>query len=62
MTGSSHWTCITERDGWQAKSVAVSTLACTADEWIVTAKVEAFENGGKVFEKTREKRIARDMM
>jgi hypothetical protein len=61
-TGSSHWTCITEREGWSTKTLASSTLSCTETDWIVTASVEGFENGRSVFSRQKEKKIRRDMM
>lgn len=61
-TGECHWTCIIERDGWSTKTLATSTLSCTDREWIITASVEAFENGKPVFSRKKEKKIPRDMM
>jgi uncharacterized protein len=62
MTGLSTWTCIALRLGQSVRTVATSRLACTASEWITEAKVEAFEGEEKIFEKTFEKRIPRDLM
>lgn len=61
-TGSSHWTCTTEREGWSTKTLATSTLSCTQTDWVITATVEAFENGEPVFERRKERKIPRDMM
>ncbi len=61
-TGSCHWTCITERQGWSVKTVTVSKLSCTETDWIITASVEAFENGRQVFTRQRQRTIGRDLM
>lgn len=61
-TGTCHWTCVTEREGWTTKTLATSTLSCTNHNWIITASVEAFENGELVFARKREKMIPRDLM
>ena len=62
VTGLSRWTCITEREGWSAKTLTVSKLSCTEREWVIEASVEAFENGDPVFSRSMEKKIPRDMM
>lgn len=60
--GRSHWACIIERECWSTKTLAISTLACTDKDWIITASVEAFENGEPVFARNEERRVPRDMM
>ncbi|MDW9399920.1 CocE/NonD family hydrolase [Sinorhizobium meliloti] len=60
MTGVSTWTCIARRGQQSLKTVSTSRLGCTETEWITSAKVEAFEDETKIFEKTFEKRIRRD--
>lgn len=62
MTGESRWTCVLSRDGWETVTHCVSTLSCTADDWLITATVEATNNGSPVFSRTRTQRIARDHM
>ncbi len=62
MTGVSTWTCIARRGQQSLKTVSTSRLGCTETEWITSAKVEAFEDETKIFEKTFEKRIRRDFM
>ena len=61
-TGRCRWTCVTRRDGWDTRTLATSTLSCTEREWIITAEVEAFENGRSIFARRRQERILRDMM
>lgn len=62
MTGTSTWTCEMSRPGWTVRSVATSTISCTATEWIIGAHVVAFEGDTQIFERRHEKRIARDFM
>ncbi|MCG6115891.1 MAG: CocE/NonD family hydrolase [Mesorhizobium sp.] len=62
MTGESRWTSVTERDGWQARTQCVSTLACTETDWLISASVEAFHNDKSVFSRTRTQKIPRDHM
>lgn len=61
-TGLSRWTCITEREGWNTKTLAVSKLSCGERDWFVEASVEAFENGESVFSRSVERKIPRDLM
>ncbi len=62
VSGSSRWTCITDREGWTTRTVAISTLSCTATDWLITASVEAYEDGKPVFSRTQERKIPRDLM
>src|SRR5690606_15565857 len=62
VTGLSRWTCIIEREGWNARTLTVSKLSCTQRDWVIEASVEAFENGERVFSRSMEKKIPRDMM
>ncbi|OLP56494.1 peptidase [Rhizobium rhizosphaerae] len=62
MTGVSTWTCVTEREGWSARTVSTSRLACTRDEWLTSAEVTAFEGDSEIFAKRFEKRIPRALM
>ena len=54
--------CITRRDDLEAKTVSTCALSCTAEDWRVEARVEAFENGERIFDKTFAQTIPRDMM
>ena len=62
MTGESRWTCVLSREGWETVTHCVSTLSCTASEWLITATVEAAHDGSPVFSRTRTRRIPRDHM
>jgi putative CocE/NonD family hydrolase len=62
MTGEARWTCITRREGWEARTNCISTLVCTREEWLISADVEALHNGKVVFSRKRTKRIPRDHM
>ena len=62
MTGESRWTCVLLREGWETVTNCVSTLSCTASEWLITATVEAKHDGSPIFARTRSRRIPRDHM
>lgn len=63
MRGMSTWTCDMRRPGWFVRTVSTATIACTADDWIISATVTAYEGDAQVFEKVfAEKRIPRDLM
>ncbi len=61
-TGRIERVCITRREGWETRTVSTCALSCTAQDWKVEARVEAFENGEPVFDKTFAQTIPRDMM
>lgn len=62
MTGKSIWTCDMQRPGWFVRTVSTATIACTATEWLIGGSVIGYEGETKVFEKTFDKAIPRDMM
>jgi predicted acyl esterase len=63
MSGISTWTCDMQRPGWFVRTVATSSIACTAKDWIISASVIACEGETEIFRKIfEEKRIARDLM
>ena len=62
LRGESRWTCLTAREGWETRTVCVSTLACTETEWVIGAAVEAFHGDRKVFSRARSSRVPRDHM
>jgi uncharacterized protein len=63
MSGISTWICDMQRPGWFVRTVATSSIACTAKDWIIGASVIAYEGETEIFRKIfEEKRIARDLM
>ncbi|MEO9338752.1 CocE/NonD family hydrolase [Mesorhizobium sp. SB112] len=62
MTAEARWTCITERDEWQTRTNSVSTLSCTETEWVISERIEAFQDDRNVFTRERTRRILRDHM
>jgi len=62
MTASIDWTCMAEREGWQTRTHTVSTFSCTATEWVISERIEAFHDDDLVFERERKARIPRDHM
>jgi putative CocE/NonD family hydrolase len=62
MTGDCHWTCDMQRTGWSVRTVCQASITCTATDWHISAKVEAFEAQERIFEKTFAKQVPRDFM
>jgi putative CocE/NonD family hydrolase len=62
VTARIEWTCVTERERWQTRTHAVSTLSCTAAEWLISERIEAFHDGRSVFARERKASIRRDHM
>ena len=60
--GTSDWTCVIGREGWETRTRCTATLSCTPTEWVVEARVRAYEDGEPIFEKAFSRRIARDLM
>jgi hypothetical protein len=44
------------------RTVSTATIACTATDWLIGGSVIGYEGETKVFEKTFEKAIPRDLM
>jgi hypothetical protein len=62
MSGKSVWTCDMQRPGWFVRTVSTATIACTATDWLIGGSVIGYEGETKVFEKTFEKAVRRDLM
>jgi uncharacterized protein len=62
MTGTSVWTCDMARPGWFVRTISTARIACSAENWIISAEVVAIEGEDEFFRKTYEKTIARDGM
>jgi putative CocE/NonD family hydrolase len=62
MTGISTWTCDMKRARWSVRTVSTAKIACTADDWSISASVLAYDGEKQIFEKTFEKIIPRDLM
>lgn len=62
MTGTATWTCEMRRSDWSVRTISVASIACTATDWLISARVRAFEGEAQVFEKAFEKAIPRDFM
>ncbi len=62
LTAEIRWTCRAEREGWRTQSHCITHLSCTATEWVVSQRIEALDDGRKVFERERNSRIPRDHM
>ncbi|KXF75862.1 peptidase [Paramesorhizobium deserti] len=62
MTGISTWICEMRRGDWSVRTVCRARLACTHEDWLLSAHVRAYEGETLIFEKGYEKQIARDFM
>ena len=59
-SAATHWTEELEREGWIISTQTWSTMRATGDEFILTARIEAYENGERVFAKDFDEKIPRD--
>jgi hypothetical protein len=50
------------RPGWRIRTRAQTRIRCTADAFLVDARLEAWEGEQQVFERQWEQRIARDQV
>ena len=48
------------RDGWRIRTEAQTRISCTAGDFVLHARLQAWEDDDKVFERAWERRIARD--
>jgi hypothetical protein len=62
MVGEASWVCDMARDGWFVRTVSSAKMTCTAENWVISAEVKAFDGDEQFFEKMFEKVIPRDMM
>lgn len=62
MTGEANWVCDMARDGWFVRTVSSAKMTCTAENWVISAEVKAFDGEEQFFEKMFEKVVPRDMM
>ena len=62
MSGEANWICDMVRDGWHVRTVSGARMTCTADSWVISAEVKAFDGEEQFFEKMFEKVVPRDMM
>ena len=50
------------RAGWRIRTRAQTVIRCTADAFLVEARLEAWEGERRVFERHWDQRIARDQV
>jgi uncharacterized protein len=62
MHGEAKWEARLQRGEWRTSTRTSAMIRCTANEWIVSATLDAFEAEQRVFKRSFEKRIARDFM
>jgi hypothetical protein len=57
---NTHWTTVNSRDGWSVRTETFSSMTSDAENFYLTARLEAFEADVLVFEKDVEETILRD--
>jgi putative CocE/NonD family hydrolase len=62
MSGNCHWTTEAHREDWTIRTECRASLRATLTDWLIAARVTAFEGDRQVHEKSWEKRIPRDFM
>nr|WP_316655094.1 CocE/NonD family hydrolase [uncultured Gellertiella sp.] len=62
VTGSCHHTTEARREGWAVRTECRASMRATATDWLISARVSAYEGETLVHEKTWDKRIPRDFM
>ncbi len=48
------------RAGWRIRTVAQTRIGCTADDFVLSARLQAWEGEDKVFERSWERQVPRD--
>ena len=61
-TGNCHWTTEAKRADWAVRTECRASLRVTETDWLISARVTAFEDDKQVHEKSWERRIPRDFM
>ncbi|HWT30588.1 MAG TPA: CocE/NonD family hydrolase, partial [Propylenella sp.] len=62
MTGACSWVAEMSRGDWSIRTVSTASLSCTAESWVVTASVQAYDNGQLLHTKEWSKVVERDHM
>jgi len=57
-----HWTQTLSRDAWQVRIESRSALRADREHFHITAAVEAFEGDERIFNKTWDRKVRRDMV
>ena len=55
-----HLTTTMGRDGWRVRTQARTRISCTADDFVLQARLQAWDGEDKVFERSWERKIPRD--
>jgi len=56
------WTQTLDRDSWSVRTESMTELRCDRDWFYVHARLEAFENEQKIFDRTWTKRVKRRLV
>ncbi len=57
-----HWTATVRRDNWSTRTETRTTLKCDRENFYLQATIEAFENEERVYEKSWEETIKRNLL
>ncbi|MGK5499790.1 CocE/NonD family hydrolase [Streptomyces sp. URMC 125] len=60
--GESEWTMEFTRGDWSVRTVTRTVLRCTGDEFAVHATLDGYEGGDRVFSRTWNERLPRDLV
>ena len=61
-SGQTHWTQTLSRNGWSVRTETSAEMRCDAQNFIVSARIEAYEGETLVFERDFEEKIPRDLL
>ncbi|KUM23710.1 peptidase S15 [Mesorhizobium loti] len=61
-TGSTHWTQTFSRDEWSVRTETFADMRCDAQNFILSARIEAYEDENLVFERDFEQTIPRALV
>jgi hypothetical protein len=61
-SGRTHWTQTLSRNGWSVRTETSAEMRCDAQNFIVSARIEAYEGETLVFERNFEESVPRDLL
>ncbi|MCW4115350.1 CocE/NonD family hydrolase [Aurantimonas sp. MSK8Z-1] len=62
MTGEARWITENGRDDWTVRTETACRIACTREDWLISADLVAYEGEAEVCRRTWERTIPRDFM
>jgi hypothetical protein len=61
-SGKTHWTQTLSRNGWSVRTETLAEMRSDAQNFIVSARIEAYEGETLVFERDFEERVPRALL